>query len=49
MLASTIKLFHILEYRWRDTPIDDETAFAAIKASLDLVKPGEKILLSSGV
>jgi len=33
---------------WRPTPIPDEDAFAAIKAGIDALPPGVKILLNSG-
>lgn len=33
---------------WRPTPIPDEDAFAAIKAGIDAVPPGAKMILNSG-
>ena len=33
---------------WRPTPISDEDAFAAIKAGIDGVPPGAKMILNSG-
>lgn len=32
----------------KNPPVEDEIAFAAIKTSLDLVAPGEKVVLNSG-
>jgi hypothetical protein len=33
---------------WTPTPIRDEDAFAAIKAGIDALPPGVKMLLNSG-
>ncbi|KAF8307612.1 aldo/keto reductase [Clavulina sp. PMI_390] len=43
------KIAHGLMFMTWTTPVvDDETAFESIKAGLDLVQPGEKIMLGSG-
>jgi pyridoxine 4-dehydrogenase len=34
--------------RWRTPVVDDDTAFAALKAGLDLVPSGDKVLWNSG-
>lgn len=36
-----------LTWPWRNPPMDDDTAFAALKASLDLVGPGDKVFLNT--
>jgi len=33
---------------WKPTPVPDEDAFAAIKAGIDALPPGVKMLLNSG-
>jgi hypothetical protein len=35
--------------RWRTTPDSDEVYFESIKASLDSVPPGTKMILNSGL
>ncbi|KAF8494654.1 aldo/keto reductase [Russula emetica] len=43
------KIAHgLMMMTWRPTPIPDEDAFAAIKAGIDALPPGVKILLNSG-
>jgi hypothetical protein len=34
--------------RWKPTPVPDEDCFASIKAGIDALPPGAKMLLNSG-
>jgi pyridoxine 4-dehydrogenase len=33
---------------WKPTPVPDEEAFAAIKAGIDALPPGVKMIINSG-
>lgn len=47
--VSIAKVAHgLMMMSWKTPVVPDEQAFEAIKAGLDLVQPGEKVLLNSG-
>lgn len=47
--VKVLKVGHgLMLMTWKAIPVPDDQAFAAIKAGLDLVSPGEKVLLNSG-
>ena len=44
LLGGKLKLFS----RWKPTPVPDDDCFASIKAGIDALPPGAKMLLNSG-
>jgi hypothetical protein len=43
------RCYMIIVSSWKAIHVPDDQAFAAIKAGLDLVSPGEKVFLNSGM
>ncbi|KAI0636841.1 aldo/keto reductase [Trametes polyzona] len=47
-ICDTLIIHDLYSHRWRDPPVPDEEAFEAIKAGIDSMPPGVKMLLNSG-